>query len=309
MIMSYVSRAALGAALFGFAVSYPAAGVRAFGFVGPGETIEFSLPDDARSSETCTTIVTSCSAQSDLAEGKAAVVTAIFLGVLEAISAETTLFATFNVTEGSGAGRVIDARVSGQVRLEGLLTAGGVAGAASEITVTATLFDVTANVAVGSAQVFGDDCAGEFLTACTRPVSTTRTVSFGAKVTRGHAYELRLRAQCESQSGLVAADTICAFGPSDLKPNAFVQWQNFSITVDDDLIGLINDLQRSVDLLSARLAAHDADVQAKLADILVTVEENQWIGLENVRLNNTPLGRRASEFEACDGKPCDFPSK
>jgi hypothetical protein len=68
--------------------------------------------------------------------------------------------------------------------------------------------------------------------------------------------------------------------------------------------------------IDSDLATHDADIKNLLAAIQATVSENgQKLDtllerqLEAIRLLHTPSGRRESEVPACNGGPCDWPSK
>ncbi len=110
--------------------------------------------------------------------------------------------------------------------------------------------------------MFNAECEGSFLTACIKNVSGTRSVSFGAKVTRGHDYELRMKVECESETGVIGVDAICAFAPveGDLFVDGFVTWNSFSVAVDDDLFGLINGLVALVENLQDDLDAHEANL-------------------------------------------------
>ncbi|MBW2419704.1 MAG: hypothetical protein JRH19_14260 [Deltaproteobacteria bacterium] len=60
--------------------------------------------------------------------------------------------------------------------------------------------------------------------------------------------------------------------------------------------------------LHADIATHDAEIKALLEDIQAGIERNYEVGLDIIRLLNTPKGRRTSDWPACgDGQPCDYP--
>jgi hypothetical protein len=74
--------------------------------------------------------------------------------------------------------------------------------------------------------------------------------------------------------------------------------------VHDDLA----DLDEKVDDLDADLQAHHAEIKALLDNIQAGIERNYEVGLDIIRLLNTPKGRRKSDHPACDGQPCDYPN-
>ena len=307
--------------ILGAAISWSSPSALAFGVIEPGETMEFPTPDNARTDESCAGIANDCGEGFDVAAGEATVFSVIVVGVLQSISAETTLFSDFSVSAGNN--RVLDARVSGSVSFLGELIAGGAGGAGAEVTISVSLFDKTDNTIAGTAIALNDECTGAFLTACRKGVSGTRSVSFGAKVTRGHEYELRMKVECESQTGVIGVDAICAFAPTDgdLFGDGFVTWNSFSVAIDEDLIGQINALVTLIEDLQAALDAHDdnlgqhddnlgqhdQDVKALLAAVQSAVDENNVAILDAIRLLLTPKGLRETELLACDGAGCSFP--
>lgn len=286
--------------------------------VDPGETVELPLPSGSRIAEDCEGLANDCG-RFFRAPDKAEIFAVIIGGSFQSISSSVTMFDTFAVSAGNE--RVLDARISGSVRIVGELVAPGVGGTGAAVTVTASLVDKANGAVVGSAAVFDDECAGAIADVCRRPVSATRNVSFGVKVVRGHEYELRLTSLCEAESGLLGVDVICAFTnvESTIFGNGFVQWDGFRVAIDVDLAGLIEDLQASVDMLKNQLSAHDAsiqfllaahdlDVKTLLAFLQAGVDDNHEAILETIRLLHTPAGQRRSDFPACDGGGCDFPN-
>ena len=259
MIRAESIRKTLVGAVLGAAVAWSSPSALAFGEIDPGETMLFPVPDDARTAEDCAGIANICGEDFDVGAGEATVFSVIVAGVLQSISAETTLFSEFSVSPDND--RVLDARISGSVSFEGELVAGGAGGAGASVTITASLFDKTDGTIAGTAIVFNAECEGSFLTACIKNVSGTRSVSFGAKVTRGHDYELRMKVECESETGLIGIDTFCAFyAQQDPFGDGFVTWNSFSVAIDADLFGLINGLVALVENLQDDLDAHEANL-------------------------------------------------
>ncbi len=308
MIRAESIRKTLVGAVLGAAVAWSSPSALAE-VIDPGETMVFPIPDSARTAEDCAGIANICGEDFDVGAGEATVFSVIVAGVLQSISAETTLFSEFSVSPGDD--RVLDARVSGSVSFLGELFAGGVLGAGAEVTITASLLDTTENSIAGSGVALNEACAGALLDACAKSVSGTRSVSFGAKVVRGHDYELRMTATCESQSGALGVDAVCAFAPTegDLFGDGFVTWDSFSVAIDADLVGLINDLQASLDAHDTKLDQHDLAVKALLAILQNSVDETNAQILESIRLQLTPEGLRETDSVNCDGAGagCNFP--
>jgi len=74
-------------------------------------------------------------------------------------------------------------------------------------------------------------------------------------------------------------------GPRD----RFVEWNGLSITIEGDIFERIDQIEEKIDALTEQTEILDEKL------------------MEVIRLLNTAPGRRSSEYEACNGKKCDFP--
>ena len=176
------------------------------------------------------------------------------------------------------------------------------------------MWDKTLGAEVASVLTYSEECSSDSLSpVCIDNIDETLPVNFAAKVTRGHDYELRLKARCEVHNSASAA-RLCAFtneGPY----NRFVEWSGFTVSVEADLVGQINELtllveelQLSLDSHDGNLSQHDQDVKSLIASLEGKVDENNAAILESIRLLLTPQGQRESDLVDCNDEPgCDFP--
>jgi hypothetical protein len=260
--------------------------------IEPGDSITFAEPYAGRVDKADCPVLGVCAAGT--AGIEAQVYSVIFLSILDSGKAQSTLYTPFTVSGDKP--RILDARITGNASWRGEVWAPGLAGTEATITITATLYDLTSNAVSGSIQVHQKVCEGAGFpdfSVCRSEQIGDEDVSFTATVIRGHDYELRLTAQCLTRSGLIGADVLCAFAPLEedllgILNDGFVHWNGFTITLEDDIFELLEELKDG----------HD----------------------EIIRLLLTPQGQRQSHLIDCErngngngngngvGTGCDFPS-
>ena len=276
--------------------------------VDPGTTVEFDEGEFAEKNVDSCSGLNSCVGNVLLFDRRVEAGTVLAAGIAQSKQATVTMVNTFTVSEGDE--RIVDATLSGTVNWKGELTAFGVLTNAN-VKIKVNLVDTTTGVLAAGTTLLDAECEDLVgLNACIKPVSGSRAVNLTTKLIRGHDYEIRFELQCKSSSGALGVDIFCVFAPTDgIIPDGFAKRSVFSLSVQDDIVGLIKDLQASVDLLDSNLMAHDMAVQAKLMALQDSVDDNNKAILETIRLLHTPKGRRSSDFLACGGAPCDFPNK
>lgn len=299
-----------------------------------GDTTVFDNPDGARQltnpTVDCTTATglptTQCSAGPGLSTDEMKVATLVDAGSGDIITSTEELYAAFTV-DGSDS-TVLDARVTGGASWRGTLFAltteppGSIGATSVSYVITASLYDLTDDTEVGNTTVGQDSCTPSGIgisipgteigiDGCRVEAKSSVTYSFGAKVTTGHDYEVRLDATCRSQSGLVGTVVACSFVPDPIAPilppgvpvftvaNGFVRWDKTNVVIDKDISGQIANSTNT--LVTAVSAAENTVLQA--------VDVVRQGALEAIRLLNTPQGLRASDFPGACGNGCKWPEK
>ena len=297
--------------------------------VEPGQSVTFTSPNGSSDPiSDCGGPLNSCNSDSDPNNGRLYIYAAIIAGADQDIFIEQYLRKDFEVTvDSSGADRLLDAQITGSVDFEATLQSSGIFNDRAELTVKVSLWDRTEGREVAAVEVFNDICASNFPDAiCLHNVDGPRPVSFPVKVQRGHKYQMRLTARCEAHNtagGGIQCSATDELTPIILDDDGFIQWNEFTISIDADLIGeiadltsLVETLQTSLDLHDTSLSQHDLDIKALIAALDTKVDENNSAILENrsailelIRLSLTPQGKRATELVDCTGQPgCDFPN-
>jgi hypothetical protein len=108
-----------------------------------------------------------------------------------------------------------------------------------------------------------------------------------ALLRRGNTYRIGFQAFARGASLLV--------GTPGAK--AVATWSDLRVTLDEDEVQLLGEHDEAI---QSQIADHDRDINERL-DVIDARQK------EIIRLLNTPQGQRSSDFEACDGEPCDFP--
>jgi hypothetical protein len=233
-------------------------------------------------------------------------------GIGSTKSASVTLLNTITVTGDSD--RAIEGRISGSVRWSGDLESVGAIGAAAFVTIDVSVVDLTTGLVVAGAGVVSKECETFLiLDSCLKRVSGSAPVNFAVSLQRGRSYELRFNLTCKSSSGL--GDARCVFNENGNPPLAggSVSRSEFTLSLEPDLVGLIEELQYTVDMLKSQLEDHDAQVKAAIeqhdTDVKSGLDRNNEATLEAIRLLNTPQGQRETDQPACNGNDCKFPNK
>lgn len=276
------------------------------GTIAPGETLSFSEADRGEGTPYSDTPNEGKGSFWVPADGQAEAFTHLTVG---AISMSSTAFGTvitdfFLTNSSSGTSTVLDATISADVEWNGILYGAGVLGAGASVTVSMALVDDTTGTTTGQVQVVsksqdstglkGIDIGGTLF-------NDNKGVVFTGKVVRGHSHSIRLTVACASETGLLGVEIGCQFmndaGGLGLG-DRFTRWTSLSITVEQDTVELLENIQKSIDALTVKVDDLQDDVDV--------ITERQ---LEDIRLQVTPLGRRATDVPACDGGACDFPNK
>jgi hypothetical protein len=247
--------------------------------IDPGNSITFDDPYAGRvDRENCPTLG-ACGA--GWTGNEAQVWSIIFVSVFDSGSAQSTLYTPFTVSGDNP--RSIDARITGNASWRGEVIAPGIGGTEAKITITASLYDLTNDTIAGSTQVHKKVCEGTILSACRSEQIGSEDVNFTATVTRGHDYELRLTSECATRTGLIGADVICSFAPVEgsLFNDGFVHWNGFTVTLDDDIVGLLEELK-----------VGQEELKVGQEDLKDGQEELYNGQSEIIRLLNTPEGKR-----------------
>jgi hypothetical protein len=124
-------------------------------------------------------------------------------------------------------GTRVQVQASGSVAWSGTLAGNGVAGAGADIEVVLKLMD--GSRVVTQAAVHSKEVRESAMSVGGLRDTGSGTPTLSAAVPGGRGYTLRLEAQCSATSGAISASTHCVFGPSDVYPDGYVEWRNFSV--------------------------------------------------------------------------------
>jgi hypothetical protein len=207
--------------------------------IDPGESRDFPLPTSGFGSRD-DPVIGESSWSFDAAAGWLEVESGIYVSVEDSGWAKATLTTPFWVSGSKP--RSIGAFVTGDANWKGEILAGGAFGTLSEITVTASLWDKTTDSLVGSTTILNEDCKGAVFEACRQNVTGSANFNFNATVIRGHQYELRLTAKSEVESGVIGVDVISTF-KDNFVDDGGVGWNGFRVTLEDDIVGLLEELK------------------------------------------------------------------
>jgi len=262
--------------------------------LSPGQTFDFISLDDCDYSEEDGRVIVV--AAGNCIEPRRLEALAVL--PITAINLDATAYAiayhTFSVTS-AGAETVLNTTVSGNVNWDGVLFGAGLLDAGADVEVVASLYDESARTITGSRQILAEDQNSigiKGIDVGGSPVRGSREFSFTGTVVRGHNYSVRIELYCNARSGFVGLDIGCVFTPGfiGLGPrDRFVEWRDLSITIEGDIFERIDQLEEKIDVLSEQTEALDEKL------------------MEVIRLLNTAPGQRSSDYEACNGKKCDFP--
>jgi hypothetical protein len=261
----------------------------------PGDVATFDEPFAGRVDKEDCPVAGDCGA--GWVGNEAQVFSVIILSVFDSGAVQSTLYTPFTVSGDKP--RSIDARITGNASWRGEVVAPGIGGTEAKITITATLYDMTTNTIAGSTQVHQKVCEGSIISACRSEQIGDEDISFTATVIRGHNYELRLTAECVTRTGLVGADVICSFAPLEedfgILNDGFIHWNGFTVTLEDDIVGLLEDLKTGQEDLKAGqedLKAGQEDLKAGQEDLKAGQEDLKTGQDEIIHLLNTPQGQR-----------------
>jgi len=279
--------------------------------INPGETTQIGASSTVTQSVDSCGGLNVCEVNHDITTNTVGARTSLG-GVGSKRTASVTLLNTITVLGNSD--RAIDGRISGLVEWAGDLESSGFVGSAASVTVGVFVVDLDTGVTVGGKTIVNEECETNILfDSCLRRIAGSAPVNIDVSLQRGRSYELRFNLTCESNSGAGKAN--CIFNQNGAFPFAggFVKRSDFTLSLEPDLIGMIEALQASVDMLKSQLATHDADVKTAVeqhdAEIKSRLDRNHETMLEAIRLLHTPQGRRNSGLPACKGAGCDFPNK
>ena len=147
------------------------------------------------------------------------------VGVNEHPSASAWLYNDF-VAPGTGS-TPVTAQISTTVTWKGVLAGNGAAGTGASVNIVLSVLD--AGVTKGSTEVHTLEQREKALTVGGFDDISSAPVSLQLLVVPGRTYELRLTLTCQASSGLIGAATYCAYGPSDLYQEGYVDWGERSV--------------------------------------------------------------------------------
>jgi len=122
------------------------------------------------------------------------------------------------------------AHVAAAVSWKGVLAGNGIAGTKAAIDITLKVIDDATGRAVATKDVHSKEIQESALTVGGFDDIGDATADFNADLVPGKLYTVRLEANCEARSGLLAASTFCIFGKSDTFDEGYVRWSALSIT-------------------------------------------------------------------------------
>jgi hypothetical protein len=122
------------------------------------------------------------------------------------------------------------AHVAGAVSWKGVLAGNGIAGTKAAVDITLKVIDDASGRTVATKDVHSKEIQESALTLGGFDDVGDATADFNADLVPGKLYTIRLEANCEARSGLLAASTFCIFGKSDAFDQGYVRWSDLSIT-------------------------------------------------------------------------------
>lgn len=260
--------------------------------VAPGKRIYFSEPEGGRDKKNAP-VAGMAFAQEEHGESKLRIGSAIILSTADDTGyARGTLYSEFRVSGDEQ--RSLSATVTGNASWKGYIQIAPLnVSSYSRISITASLWDMTDDKLAGSTNVLREQCDGEFYNWCYLTPSSDRDFTFSAKIVMGHKYELRLSAQCTTAAGLAADNVTCDFYGS----NKYIKWNNFEVAIEDDIIGLIDELSLDHRILGAQIQGLDNDhyVLGAMLEDLIAGQEEITAGQEQIRTNQEVI--RAAQEE------------
>jgi hypothetical protein len=266
-------------------------------FIDPGETYTFSEADRCEGTPFVDTLLKgTASACYPPAEAEAYAVMSV--GAIKTdVEAFSSVITDLYVPSGAAGNTVLDATVSADVEWNGVLFGASVIGGGAQVKIEMLLVNEVTGVVTGKTVVesVSQDSTGlKGIDVGGTVVNGHAKVSFAGKVTRGQLHSIQLKVTCKAESGLIGLDVGSIFfdnffgaGLSDY----YVKWTSLSITVEQDLAERLDQIEKKVDQLDAKLLVMDK----KLNEIIL--------------LLLTPQGLRSTDVLVCDGEACDFPKK
>lgn len=225
-----------------------------------------------------------------------------------------------------GPPRLFRAELVGGVTISGVLDA-DVEGA-STIKVTLAVTELNPNQTIAQETVFHFGCESGSnsvdriigalgsplsvfaLDSCENEIDSEDFARLEFAVRGGKDYRVSFTATCDSLADTGAFD----FG-SEADCDFVVSRGSLQLTLEPDLVGLIEMLSDDIAAHDANLATHDARLadheiseEQRFRILLDKIERNFGALLESIRLLLTPTGLRSTDIPACNGEPCSFPN-
>lgn len=265
----------------------------------PGQSEDFDAPARA-AVKTNPPTVGLANADKDLSARKLLIESMVAVSILDKGYARGTLFSDKFVISGDEP-RNLDAMVRGNVSWNGILTIAPVNFESySRISINAYLYDLTADKVVGTVGVLREQCDGKpsLLESCIRQFSGNKDIAFSASVVIGHQYEIRLSAQCTTGSGPAGQNILCSFHDSSIEDiDGYVKWNGFTVSVEPDLVGLIQGLEEDHENIGVALRMlHTGH------EYLAFVQEELKAGQEELKSGQEELKAGQEELKAAQAE-------
>lgn len=275
--------------------------------IDPGETHEFTGAEGSAEEVSACTGNNDCVTNWMDSEVFAATVLVEGEEALEAM-AKITAYNSFSISEGDE--RSVGAVLNGMINWEGFLDVGAEDGARAAVDIKVELYDLTDDRTIASQTVHRESCSSTAEESCYSHEKGSGGVNLYARLIRGHEYEIRLIAQCQSEFD-TATDVVCAFFPWDDSfavefGDGFVSWSALELAVEPDVAGDLDQIISDIEQIKADLETLSIEVEQLRTDLdalILEVEQLKEDFMNHTHIYLTGKGVGHNNTEASTTPP------